>query len=169
MVIAALYSKLKQYLKSFSENLIFFPVVDYNYSIPFPSFNSTSRNTWRDSCHSDITGPQPVSHICILRHSLLFTTQEHGGASLNGWSPPRQHEHIDKDTFTHTFILKTRRIWRKWLWWPDGVRGPFGPKGSWHLSHEIRSQVRYVRGIRQPYRAPQRRIQYNYAIKYLKI
>ena len=48
--------------------------------------------------------------------------------------PPRQHEHKRRYTwFTHKFIL-TRRIWGGWLWWSNDIRGPGGPKPSWHVS-----------------------------------
>ena len=49
--------------------------------------------------------------------------------------PPRQHGHETRYTpFTHSFIL-TGRKWEGWLWRPNNIRGPCGPKASWHLSY----------------------------------
>ena len=56
---------------------------------------------------------------------------------LPGWGinsmpgpPLRQHKHERRyTTFTHPFML-TR--WMKgWLWQPNDIRGPCGPKASW--------------------------------------
>ena len=78
-----------------------------------------------------------VDHIHIF-----LTTQGHGG-------PSRMSEQLSAGaisettrtlktiiSFTHrSALILTRRICEGWLWWPNDIRGPRGPKASWHLSY----------------------------------
>ena len=64
-------------------------------------------------------------------HTYFLTTQGYGGPprvreQLN--TTPRQHEHYRRHrSFTQTFI-PTRRVWDRWLWWPNDIRGTRGLK-----------------------------------------
>ena len=71
-------------------------------------------------------------------HTFL-TTQGHGGPprwviSPMPGPPPRQHKHERQYTpSTHCHPNNADMEW--WLWRPNDIRGPWGPKVSWYLSY----------------------------------
>ena len=48
--------------------------------------------------------------------------------------PPRQHKHERRDII-HAHNHSNKAKMKEWLWPPNDIRGPCGPKASWHLSY----------------------------------
>ena len=71
-------------------------------------------------------------------HTLL-TTQGHGG-------PLRMSDKLNVGATSETTrtwktihtIHSNKANMKGWLWWPSDIRGPCGPKDSWHLSYRWR-------------------------------
>ena len=90
-----------------------------------------------------LTPPGPYrATICRERELTLdhidtfFTTQGHGG-------PPRKRDQHFRDTTQrwkmihniHAPIHSNKANMKDWLWRSNHIRGPCGPKASWHLSY----------------------------------
>ena len=61
---------------------------------------------------------------------------------LPGWGissmpglPPRQHEHERPIHIIHALIHSNIMNMKGWVGRPNDIRGPCGPKASWHLSY----------------------------------
>ena len=72
-------------------------------------------------------------------HTFL-TTQRHDGPprmrdQLNAGPRPRQHERERLIHTIHIDIHANKVNMKGWLWQPNDIRGPCGPKASWHLSY----------------------------------
>ena len=74
-------------------------------------------------------------------YTYFLTTQGHG-------EPPRMRDqfHIGTTSETirtwktihtgHAPIHSNKMNMKGWLWWPNDIRGPYGPKASWQLSYK---------------------------------
>ena len=96
----------------------------------------------QDSRRLGLTEPRPVRRgILTLDHIYTFlTTQGHGG-------PPQMSDQLNAVATTeitrtwktihtfHSLIHSNKADMKGWLWCPDDIRGPCGPKASWHLSY----------------------------------
>ena len=99
-------------------------IVNYYYtkSVPFSWLTPPGPN--RDTTYRE------RDHI----HTFL-TTQGHGG-------PPRMRDLLNTETTRtrktrhtiHAPIHTNKANINGWLWRPNDIRGPCGPKASWHLS-----------------------------------
>ena len=67
---------------------------------------------------------------------ILFTTQGHG-------EPPRMSDQLNSGA-THTWktmntihapIHCNKANMKGWIWRPNDIRSPYGPKASWHVSY----------------------------------
>ena len=59
------------------------------------------------------------------------------GISSIPWPPPTEQEHkrrLGLHTI-HALIHSNKANMKGWLWRPNDIRGPCGPKTSWHLSY----------------------------------
>ena len=93
----------------------------------------------RDSRQTDLTEPDLSGEgINSGSHTYFFYHTRTWRVSPDEWSA-QCRDHLRDNTnnerrdtsSTHPFILASRR----WFWLPNDIRGPCGPKVSWHLSY----------------------------------
>ena len=94
----------------------------------------------RDSRHPVLIELWPVGRGNLDHMHTFLTTQGHGGS-------PRMKDQLNAGAVSETTqtrktihtilapIYFSKAYMKGWLWWPNAIWGPCGPKASWHLSN----------------------------------
>ena len=88
-------------------------------------------------------------------HTYFLTTQGYG-------VPPQMRDQLNTGATSetaqtwktihtrHTFIYSNEANMKWWLWQPNDIQGPCGPKVSWHLSYRWGKIPKYLTHITCP-------------------
>ena len=121
--------------------LLIYPNYYFYYLISLPEFNLSliCSFTW-------FTPPGPYRATTCWGRKLNFESHTYVFFTTHG-GPPRMSDQFNagvtsqtaqtwKSIHTsHTFIHSNKANMKCWLWRPNDIPGPCGPKVSWHLSY----------------------------------
>ena len=104
----------------------------------------------RDSRRPGLTEPRPNGSYWAMTYRerkltldhihAFLTTQGHGErprtrAQLNA-GPTSETTRTWKMIHAILALIHSNKVnMKEWLWWPNDIRGPCGPKASWHMSY----------------------------------
>ena len=101
-----------------------------------------------DSRHPGLTEPWPVgrrNYLCITYvlfwpHKDMECLHGWGISSMRGYLRDYTNMKDDIDTI-HAPIHFNKANMKGWLWRPNDIRGPYGPKVSWHLDDKFQKKI----------------------------